>query len=57
MNVANGGQILNYDGKDANNVPSFSFVKVGGEYLTKSFDTNYYYGETWSLQIGLRYSF
>lgn len=57
-NVANNGQILKYDGKDKNNTPSFSFAKDGdGNYLTKSFDRNYYYGETWKLQIGVRYIF
>lgn len=56
--IANKGEILNYEGKDANNVPSFSFIKNdGGDYLTDSFDYNYYYGETWKLQVGVKYSF
>ncbi len=56
-NVANRGQILRYEGKDANNVPSYSFAKVKGDYPVNSFDYNYYYGETWKLQVGARYSF
>lgn len=56
------GQILKYEGKDANNVPSFSFPKNKDSkgnmvYPTESFATNYYYGETWKLQFGLRYIF
>ena len=51
------GSILKYEGKDASNVPSYSFVKVNGEYPVNTFDTNYYYGETWKLQVGVKYSF
>jgi hypothetical protein len=62
MSSANGGAILKYEGKDASNVPTFSFVKIkdkdGKEiYPTQTFTTNYYYGETWKLQLGLRYIF
>lgn len=58
MNVANNGQILVYEGKDDSNVPTFSFAKDSkGDFLTKSFDRNYYYGETWKLQVGVRYIF
>ena len=57
MNVSNSGKIIKYDGKDANNVPSFSFVKRNGEYINQSFDTNYYYGETWRLQVGVKFIF
>ena len=49
--------ILKYDGKDANNVPSFSMVKVNGEYPTKTYDYNLINTQCWSLQIGLRYIF
>lgn len=55
--VANNGRILKYDGKDANNVPSFSFNKVSGNYPVDSFDYNYFYGQTWKLQVGVKYSF
>lgn len=57
MNPANRGQILRYEGMDGNNIPSFSFVEVNGEFPTKTFDYNYYYGETWKLQVGVRYFF
>jgi len=56
-NVSNRGSILKYESKDASNVPSYSFVKVNGEYPVNTFDTNYYYGETWKLQVGVKYSF
>ncbi|MFV0565669.1 MAG: carboxypeptidase regulatory-like domain-containing protein [Flavobacteriaceae bacterium] len=55
--VSNNGRILTYEGRDANNVPSYSFAKVGGEYPTKTYDYNSYYGETWKLQVGVKYSF
>ncbi|WP_223266344.1 hypothetical protein [Gelidibacter gilvus] len=55
--VSNNSRILKYEGKDASNVPSYSFVKVKGEYPVDTFDYNYYYGETWKLQVGVRYSF
>ena len=57
MAASNYGQILKYEGKDANNVPSFSMVKVNGEYPTKTYDTYLNYGQCWSLQVGLRYIF
>lgn len=57
MAASNYGKILKYEGKDANNVPSFSMVKVSGEYPTKTYDTYLNYGQCWSLQIGLRYIF
>ena len=62
MSSANGGAILKYEGKDASNVPTFSFVKIKDKdgnqiYPTQTFTTNYYYGETWKLQLGLRYIF
>ena len=56
-NVSNRGKILKYEGKDANNVPTFSFVKVGGEYLTQTYDYNYNFNQTWRLQVGVKYSF
>ena len=57
MAASNYGKILKYDGKDANNVPSFSMVKVSGAYPTKTYDTYLSYGQCWSMQIGLRYIF
>jgi len=58
MSVSNNGAILKYESKDANNVPSFSFAKdKEGNYITETFATDYYYGNTWRLQLGLRYIF
>ena len=55
--VSNNGRILKYEGKDANNVPEFSFVKVKGEYPTETYDYNYNYTQAWQLQFGIRYIF
>ncbi|MGC1632741.1 MAG: carboxypeptidase regulatory-like domain-containing protein [Gelidibacter sp.] len=55
--ISNNGKILRYEGKDANNVPSYSFAQVKNEYPVNSFDYNYFYGQTWKLQVGARYSF
>ncbi|HXJ98161.1 MAG TPA: hypothetical protein VNJ50_04900, partial [Gelidibacter sp.] len=57
-NTTNSGRILRYE-KDAsiNNVPSYSFAKVSGDYPMDSFDYNYNYNQTWKLQIGAKYSF
>lgn len=62
MSSSNNGAILKYEGRDANNVPTFSFPKIknaAGEnvYPTETFTTNYWYGNTWRLQLGLRYIF
>lgn len=58
MSVSNNGNILKYEGMDANNVPSFSFAKDKNDnYITKTFEPNYYYGNTWRMQLGLRYIF
>jgi hypothetical protein len=55
---ANNIGILRYEGRDANNVPSFSMVKNSrGEYLKKSYDKFLNVGQCWSLQVGLRYIF
>lgn len=56
-NISNNGRILRYEGVDANNVPSFSFVQVNGEYPTRTYDKNYFYRETWQLQVGVKYMF
>ncbi|MFO7668197.1 MAG: carboxypeptidase regulatory-like domain-containing protein [Bacteroidales bacterium] len=55
---SNNGQILNYEGVDANNVPSFSMVQDDeGNYLTETYSTYYDYTQCWQLQIGARYIF
>ena len=59
-NMASGlnGRVLRYEGPDANNVPTYSMVKLSnGEYPTKSYDTYRNIGQCWSLQVGLRYIF
>lgn len=59
MSVSNRGQILRYEGRDGN-TPRFAFpTNDKGEYLVgaKTFDTNYWYGNTWRMQLGVRYIF
>ncbi|MCK9448630.1 MAG: carboxypeptidase regulatory-like domain-containing protein [Bacteroidales bacterium] len=55
--LSNSGKILRYEGKDASNVPSFSMVKVNGEYPTETYSPLYNYSQVWQLQIGVRYIF
>ena len=55
--ISNNGQVLRYEGKDANNIPSYSFNKVDGEYPESTYDYDSYFGNTWKLQIGAKYSF
>ncbi len=55
--LSNSGAILKYEGKDANNVPSFSMVKVDGEYSTETYSPLFNYSQVWQLQIGVRYIF
>ncbi|NCA85488.1 MAG: TonB-dependent receptor [Clostridia bacterium] len=54
---SNNGQILKYEGMDENRVPSFSMVKVDGEYPTETYSPYYNYSQVWQLQIGIRYIF
>jgi hypothetical protein len=55
---ANNGRILRYEGRDADNVPSFSMVKDSdGNYLSNTYSTFYNYNQTWRLQLGVRYFF
>lgn len=57
MAASNYGKILKYEGRDENNVPTFSMVKVNNAYPVQTYDTYLNYGQCWSLQIGLRYIF
>jgi hypothetical protein len=57
MAASNYGAILKYEGRDADNVPSYSMVKVNGAYPTKTYDTYLNISQVWMLQIGLRYIF
>ncbi len=55
---ANNGQILTYEGVDANNEPIFSMVKDDdGNYLSESYSTFFNFNQLWQLQIGVRYIF
>ncbi len=58
MFEANNGQILTYEGRDDNNVPTFSMVKDSdGNYLSNSYSTYFNYNQAWQLQFGVRYFF
>jgi hypothetical protein len=57
MSISNNGAILRYEGRDANNVPRFSTVKVSGKYPTQTYSYNLDFNQCWRLQLGLRYIF
>jgi hypothetical protein len=57
MAASNNGQILNYQGVDANGRPTFSMNKVNGEYISSTWMPNEHYSQCWAIQIGLRYIF
>lgn len=54
---ANNGVILHYAGKDADNVPTFSFNKYNGEYIKDSYEPLKNYANCWKLQVGIKYFF
>lgn len=55
---SNNGQILKYEGKDSNNVPSFSMYKnADSAYPTETYSTYSHYSQCWQLQLGIRYIF
>lgn len=56
MAASNYGAILKLEEVNAN-VPSYSMVKVGGEYPTKTYSTYENYSQCWQLQVGVRYFF
>lgn len=53
----NKGQILKYEGVDAQNTPIFSMNKVNGKYPTKTYEIYKNYSNCWSMQLGLKYFF
>ena len=55
--ACNYGQILKYEGVDAQNNPIFSMNKVNGKYPTQTYETSKDYGNCWKMQIGLKYFF
>lgn len=62
MASSNYGAILKYEGKDANNLPSYSMIKIKGSdggmvYPTQSYTTYLNYNQCWSMQLGIRYIF
>lgn len=62
MASSNYGSILKYEGKDSNNVPSYSMVKIKNSdgnsvYPTSTYSTYYNYSQCWQMQIGLKYFF
>ena len=56
---ANNGRILKYEGLDSNtNRPMYSMWKdKQGNAPTTTYAYNRYFGETWKLQVGVRYIF
>ena len=57
MAVSNNGAILKYESRSANNIPTFSMVKVSGAYPTTTYSSYLDINQCWRLQIGLRYIF
>lgn len=58
ISQANNGRILRYEGRDAQNTPTFSMVKDSdGNYLKETYSTLYNYNQTWRLQLGVKYMF
>lgn len=58
MSPSNYGEILEYEGVDANRNPSFSMgVDDDGNFLKETYTTYYNYNQVWRLQIGVRYIF
>jgi hypothetical protein len=54
----NSGRILKYEGKDANNVPTFSLYRdSSGNAPTKTWDYNRAYTNAWRIQLGVKYYF
>ena len=56
--ICNSSRVLKYEGKDANNVPSFSMYQdKDGNYAAQSYDYYVNTDQCWKLQFGLRYYF
>lgn len=58
MSEANSGAILKYEGKDANNVPTYSMWRDSdGNAPTHTWSYDHNYEQTWKIQLGFRYTF
>jgi hypothetical protein len=58
MANCNSGKILKYEGKDENNVPTFSMWRdADGNAPTKTWSYIKAYSQCWKLQLGIRYTF
>jgi hypothetical protein len=62
MSASNNGRILRYEGRDVNDVPEFSMVKVedaeGNDvYPTETYTEFLNLSQIWQLQVGVRYIF
>lgn len=57
MAASNYGAILSYEGRDGNNVPTFSMEQVDSAYPTETYSPYLNINQCWMLQVGLRYIF
>ena len=58
MSNCNNGAILKYEGKDANNVPTFSMWRdANGDAPTTAWSYDHSYSQTWKVQLGIKYTF
>jgi hypothetical protein len=58
MANCNSGKILKYEGKDENNVPTFSMWRdADGNAPTETWSYIKAYSQCWKLQLGIRYTF
>lgn len=56
--TTNGGRLLKYEGREADNTPIFSLYRdKEGNAPTKSYDYYYDYSQSWKMQVGVRYTF
>jgi hypothetical protein len=55
--ISNNSSILKYEGQNTKKQPIFSMYQKDGNYLTRSYDYNYHYGQCWKFQVGIRYIF
>ena len=56
-NISKNSRILKYEGINSNNEPTFSLVKNGADYVSKSYDYVVNATQCWQIQFGLKYMF